>query len=79
MKNPILLASGMLLFSGLLQAQVPITIDILTDTYGYEGYGQLVPDGSACGSNTIAFGGNNSVDCTGCASANTPAARSGSL
>ncbi|MEO5585127.1 MAG: T9SS type A sorting domain-containing protein [Flavobacteriales bacterium] len=61
----LLLALGTLLYPALLQAQVPITIDILTDTYGYEGYWQLVPDGSACGSNTIASGGNNAVGCTG--------------
>ncbi len=65
MKKLLPLVLGMLLFPGLLQAQVPITIDILTDAYGYEGYWQLVPDGSACGSNTIAFGGNSAVGCNG--------------
>ncbi|MGV9012519.1 MAG: CARDB domain-containing protein [Flavobacteriales bacterium] len=65
MKKLLPIALGTLLFPCLLQAQVPITVDILTDDYGYEGYWQLVPDGSACGSSTIASGGNSAVGCNG--------------
>lgn len=65
MKKLLPLAFGALLFPALLQAQVPITVDVITDDYGYEGYWQLVPDGSACGSNTIASGGNTAVGCNG--------------
>lgn len=65
MRNLLPFAFGALFFPALTQAQVPITIEVITDTWGYEAYWQLVPDGSACGSNTIAFGGNNAVGCNG--------------
>ena len=46
--------------------QTQVSISVATDDYGYEGYWELVPGGGACGTGTIASGGNASqVGCTG--------------
>lgn len=45
--------------------EVELSIDVVTDAYGYEGYWQLTPGGSACGTGTIGFGGNDLVGCNG--------------
>lgn len=42
-----------------------VTIDILTDDYGYEAYWQLVPNGNNCGTGTVFSGGNSAVGCSG--------------
>lgn len=42
-----------------------VVITINTDAYGYEGYWELVPQGSVCGTGTIASGGNAAVGCNG--------------
>ncbi|MGB0886832.1 MAG: T9SS type A sorting domain-containing protein [Vicingaceae bacterium] len=53
--------------------EVEVTIDVLTDQYGYEGYWELVPLGNACGTGTIFSGGNSAVGCNGAgAQAQTP-------
>ncbi|MBP6334706.1 MAG: T9SS type A sorting domain-containing protein [Bacteroidia bacterium] len=59
-----------LLLSFNLAAQCPVgevqvSIDIITDAYGNEGYWQLVPAGNACGTGTIDSGGNTLVGCNG--------------
>ena len=44
--------------------QTEITIDVGTDNWGYEGYWELAPTGSNCGSSAIFFsGGNSAVGC----------------
>ncbi|HXH18770.1 MAG TPA: T9SS type A sorting domain-containing protein [Chitinophagales bacterium] len=46
--------------------ETPVTIQIETDDYGYEGYWALYPDGSSCGAGNIASGGNaTQVGCNG--------------
>jgi hypothetical protein len=45
--------------------EVEVTLDVTTDTYGYETYWEIVPTGNACGVGTIAFGGSNVVGCNG--------------
>lgn len=60
---------GILAFSTNLSAQcttgeLSVSIDVITDTYGYEGYWELTPGTSNCGVSTIAFGGNTVVGCT---------------
>ncbi len=46
--------------------EVAVTIDITTDAWGYETYWELVPNGNACGTGTIASGGNpTEVGCGG--------------
>jgi hypothetical protein len=40
--------------------EIEITLEILTDAYGYESYWELVPGGNVCGSGTIESGGNTS-------------------
>jgi hypothetical protein len=46
--------------------QMDVVIEIETDSYGYEGYWQLVPAGNACGTGTIWEGGNDiQVGCSG--------------
>lgn len=51
----------------------PVTITLTTDAYGNETYWQLVPTGSACGSNTIFTGGNMVIGCAGGGAQNSPA------
>ena len=43
--------------------QVDVNIDIVTDTWGYETYWELVPTGNACGTGTLFSGGNTAVGC----------------
>ncbi len=46
--------------------QMDVVIEIETDSYGYEGYWQLVPAGNACDVGTIWEGGNDiQVGCSG--------------
>lgn len=46
--------------------QMNVKIEVATDTYGYEGYWQLVPAGNACGTGTLWEGGNDvQVGCLG--------------
>lgn len=45
--------------------QIEINIVVTTDQYGYEAYWELLPSGNACGTGTIASGGNNAVGCNG--------------
>ena len=57
-------------FFGLSYAQCPagqleVSIDVVTDQFGYEAYWELVPAGDPCGTNTIFAGGNTNVGCAG--------------
>ena len=46
--------------------QVDVTVDVSTDTWGYECYWELTPTGSACGTGTIgAYGNTVEVGCLG--------------
>lgn len=45
--------------------EVAVSIDVITDAYGYETYWELVPAGNACGVGTIFAGGNTAVGCGG--------------
>lgn len=45
--------------------EVQVQIDVHTDSYGYEGYWELVSADSACGQGTILSGGNTLVGCGG--------------
>ena len=45
--------------------EVEVSIDVSTDSYGNEGYWQLVPYGNNCGTGTIFAGGNPLVGCNG--------------
>ena len=45
--------------------EVAVTIDITTDTWGYETYWEMVPSGNACGTGTLFSGGNTVVGCGG--------------
>ncbi len=53
-----------------IAGEVEVFIEVNTDDYAYEGYWQLVPAGSNCGSSTIAEGGNLSVGCLGAGAQN---------
>jgi hypothetical protein len=69
--------TGILVFSNTLNAQCPagelsVTIDVITDAYGYEGYWELTPGTSNCGVSTIASGGNTVVGCTSGAQIQNP-------
>ncbi|MBL1280400.1 MAG: T9SS type A sorting domain-containing protein [Fluviicola sp.] len=55
-----------LLFGAIANAQCPagqgeLTVDVTTDTWGYEAYWEVTPTGDACGTNTINFFGNAAV------------------
>lgn len=52
-------------FSQCADGEVEVEIVVHTDQYAYEGYWQLVPNGNACNSGTIASGGNTAVGCNG--------------
>lgn len=52
-------------FSQCSVGEVEVTMVVNTDDYGYEGYWQLIPTGNACGTGTIAEGGNTAVGCSG--------------
>jgi len=46
--------------------QLPISLHLHTDAWGYEVYWELTPAGDACGVNTLAWGGNAlNVGCDG--------------
>lgn len=45
--------------------QESVTMLVHSDDYGYEAYWEIVPSGNACGTGTIASGGNNAVGCNG--------------
>ena len=45
--------------------EVSITIDVVADQFGYEGYWELVPSGNPCVVGTIFAGGNSNVGCNG--------------
>tara|TARA_R110002072_G_scaffold302976_1_gene490561 strand:+ start:10889 stop:12442 length:1554 start_codon:yes stop_codon:yes gene_type:complete len=59
------------LFGSIANAQCPagqgeLTVDVTTDTWGYESYWEITPTGDACGTNTINFFGNAvEVGCAG--------------
>lgn len=66
----ILGAFGAVLLAGSVNAQCNpgeyhVTVDVLTDTYGYETYWQATPNGDPCGTNTIVEFGNSGVGCAG--------------
>lgn len=68
--NKYLLALVMVVSTTASFAQCPtgeaeVTIVVHSDNYGYEGYWQLLPNGSPCGTGTIAEGGNSAVGCGG--------------
>jgi len=49
-----------------IAGEVAVSIDVTTDTWGYEGYWELVPTGAGCGTaSTIFAGGNTIVGCSG--------------
>jgi hypothetical protein len=77
MKNFILLmlclSSSLYLHSQCGSGEVEIEIEINTDSYGSEGYWELVSSDSACGEGTILSGGNISVGCNGAGLQNQPA------
>ena len=59
-----------LLFVGAANAQCPagqvdVTVDVTTDTWGYEAYWEYTPTGDACGTNTLGTFGNTVVGCAG--------------
>lgn len=60
-----LLSTAAPLFAQCPAGELPVTIRITTDAYGNETYWQLVPSANACGTGTIAWGGNNVVGCDG--------------
>ncbi len=45
--------------------EAEVTIDVTTDSWGYESYWEITPTGDACGTNTIFSGGNTNVGCAG--------------
>ena len=45
--------------------EVAVTAEVTTDTWGYELYWEITPDGDDCGVNTIASFGNPGVGCAG--------------
>ena len=45
--------------------EVAVTVDVITDQWGYELYWEVTPDGDACGINTIISFGNPAVGCAG--------------
>lgn len=45
--------------------EVAVTVDVTTDTWGYELYWEVTPEGDACGVNTIFSFGNPLVGCAG--------------
>ncbi|MBL4651995.1 MAG: T9SS type A sorting domain-containing protein [Flavobacteriales bacterium] len=45
--------------------EVAVTIDITTDTWGYETYWEMVPSGNPCGTGALFTGGNTVVGCGG--------------
>ena len=54
------------LFGQCPPGEVEVSIDVTTDTWGYECYWELHPVGNSCGSGTAIFiGGNPIVGCTG--------------
>ena len=64
-------------FALLATAQCPsgeseVTIEVITDNYGYETYWELLPSGSPCGTGTIFSGGNALVGCNGAGAENQP-------
>jgi hypothetical protein len=52
--------------------QVEVTIQIKTVDWANEGYWQLLPHSNACGTGTIASGGNNNVGCSGAGNQSSP-------
>lgn len=54
-------------FAQCADGEVEFTMNLLTDAWGEENYWELVPDLSPCGSQTIAWGGNENVGCEGIA------------
>jgi hypothetical protein len=51
-----------------IQAQCPggqleVSLQVVTDSYGYEGYWEITEGNGTCGTNTIASGGNSEVGC----------------
>jgi DNA-binding beta-propeller fold protein YncE len=71
-----LLLFSITLFSGILvraqcsSGEVEVQIEINTDSYGSEGFWELVSADSTCGQGTILSGGNSSVGCQGAGAQN---------
>lgn len=68
MKTPAILMLSCTCFAAYAQCppgETEVTIEVLTDDYGYEVYWELLPGGSPCGVGTIHAGGNTLVGCTG--------------
>ncbi|MEX1190282.1 MAG: T9SS type A sorting domain-containing protein [Bacteroidia bacterium] len=51
------------LFAQCAGTEAAVSIDVVTDQYGYEGYWEITAGNGACGANTIASGGNENVGC----------------
>ncbi|MBL4653506.1 MAG: hypothetical protein JKY53_11710 [Flavobacteriales bacterium] len=56
---------GSKLFAQCPAGDVPIFLEAITDPWGYECYWEIVPSGNACGTGTLASGGNTVVGCSG--------------
>ena len=61
----VLIFSAQFVNAQCLAGEIEVTLDVTTDTYGYETYWEIVPAGNACGSGTLASGGSNVVGCNG--------------
>lgn len=75
MKQTILILAALVFLIPASYAQCPIgevsvSLEIVTDDYGQEGYWQLVPAGNGCGTGTILSGGN--IAQLNCGSAGSP-------
>ena len=58
------------MFGSISMAQCPggeaeLTVSVTTDSWGYETYWEMTPQGDACGTNTVAAYGNTLVGCAG--------------
>lgn len=59
----ILLLSSPQIFAQCLGTESEVSLDVITDAYGYEGYWEITAGAGQCGVNTIASGGNLNVGC----------------
>ena len=68
------------LFSQFSSNQIEFEVEVTTDQWGYEAYWEITEQNSDCGVNTVFFGGNSTVGCSGgglqMASASDPGAYS---
>ncbi|MGB0424618.1 MAG: hypothetical protein ACPGED_09850, partial [Flavobacteriales bacterium] len=64
--STLFLALPLITFSQCDVGEVEVTIDVITDNWGYEAYWQLQPQGVNCGNDNLFEGGNeNQVGCNG--------------